>query len=471
MDKIMGSGDQSDSSLQVVGRTPILTLFMNAGLIAASALAGWTWTMVIPAGGEGGWFFIVSICGVLLGIAVHQLITRGRWFLTLLCLAAFAGSTVSAHSQGLSKRVPPASKPREPVFVKMEEIGSETFTEQYRFSGIIEPERSAFLAFSEAGLVRELYVDENDAVQAGQELAQLDTDQLLASLEEARAICVRTESNRKRLEGLLLQNATSEMLRDDAITEDQVARARVKALNTRLEDMTLKAPFAGHIAARLAEEGEFASPGKTIFKLLLMNPVKAVVGVPEKMIGLIRAQAQADVTIDAMDTTAYFKGQVTLVPLETAPDSPLYAVEITIPNDAGTLKPGMAARVSIQGRTYANATVLKTSWVQRKDAQHVIYQVVPLDVARRELMAKHSLTEPQLDDIVALVADPTHVGVARQVVLKDFVIHDGDYVVRDLLLDHPIVTRGAYLIEDLSIVRTGILKNSEDTIQRNRARE
>lgn len=465
----VGKTDQSDGSLQVEGRRPFLTIAMNLGLIAVSGLAGWVWTTVVGAAGEEVWFFMAGLCGVFLGVAIHQLIHKGRWILTLICLGAFVASMVTARNRGLSQPTPQASKPREPVFVRTESVDVQTFTEQFAFSGLIEPERSATLAFSDAGLIEALLVDDNDAVQSDQTLAKLNSDQLMANLEEAKAVCVRTESNRKRLEKLLAQNATSEMLRDDAIAEDRVAKARVKALNTKLEDMVLSAPFSGQIAERFVEEGEFASPGKPIFKLLLMNPVKAVVGVPEKMIGLIRPDAAADVMIEAMDATRQFTGRVTRVPLETASDSPLYAVEVTVPNDTGQLATGMAVRVSIEGRTFSNATVLKTSWVQRAGGQHYIFQSVPLEVAEDEFMAAHSLTSEELQDIVTLVADPTHVGVARKLVLESFVIRDGQYVVQDLPLDHPVVTRGAYLLEDLSIVRTGILKTSEDLIEDNEA--
>ncbi|MCF7974616.1 MAG: efflux RND transporter periplasmic adaptor subunit [Phycisphaerae bacterium] len=452
-------------------RSPFLTVCMNGGLITACALAGWVWVTVISTQGDKVWFFIATFCGVLLGISIHQLMTKGRWFLTGLCLAAFVGSTMTAHWQGLSRQKPLTTQPREPVFVKTERISAQAFTEQFTFSGIIKPERSALLAFAGAGLIEELHVDENDTVQTGQVLAQLNANQLLAGLEEAKAVCVRTASNRKRLEKLLTENATSEMHRDDAIAENEVAKARIKALEAGLEDMTLKAPFAGRIALRFVEEGEFASPGKPIFKLLLLDPVKVVIGVPEKMIGLIRHNAPTTVILDALDATNSFKGQVTLISPETSGDSPLYAVEITVPNAAGRLKPGMAARTLIQGSTYENATHLKTSWVQRTGGQHVIFQVVPLEEARHDFMALNALSPEQLQAIVDLLANPADIGVARQVVLKDFIIRDGDYVVRDPLPDYPVVTRGTYLLEDLSVVRTGILKHSEDVIDNNGAAE
>ena len=440
---------------------------MNFGLIAASALAGWTWTTVIGEQGNEIWFFIAGLCGIFLGVALHQLITRGRWLLTLLCLAAFAGSTAAAHARGLSAQQTQTQKPREPVFVKAEKVATQTFTEQFTFSGVIAPERSALLAFAAGELIQELHVDDNDRVRAGQKLAQLNTDQLAAGLKEAEAVCAQAASNLERFEKLLAQDATSEALRENAMAEDEVAKARVKALKARLEAMTLKAPFAGQIASRFAETGEYASPGKPIFKLLVLDPVKAIIGVPEKMIGLIRPNAPASIVIDALDTSGLFQGHVTLIASETAEGSPLYSVEITIPNDAGELKPGMAARISIKGSTYENATLLKTSWVQRTGGQHVIFQLAPLDAARDEFMAQHDLNPEQLQEIVALIADPANVGIARRFVLKDFVIRDSTYVVRDALARDPVITRGAYLLQDLSIVRTGVLKRSEGIVKRN----
>jgi len=470
LNETMGSTN-SERSLHFKGRSPFLNGFMNAGLIMASALAGWIWTAVIRSQGEGVWFVIAVFCGILFGIAIHQVVTKGRWLLTLFCLVAFAGAAMTAHSQGLSKPESLVSKPREPIFVKTEKASPQAFTEQFTFSGTIQPERTALLAFAGSGLIKKLTVDENDVVQNGQTLARLNTDQLMAGLEEAKAVCVRTASNLKRLEKLLAENATSEKLRDDAMAEDRIARARVKALQAGLEDMTLKAPFSGQISLRFVEEGEFASPGKPIFKLLLMDPVKVVIGVPEKMIGLIREEASAAVVIDALDTTEHFKGHVTSIPPETAGDSPLYSVEITVPNASGKLKPGMAARTVIQGSTYENATPLKTSWVQREGGQHVIFQCVPFEAARDDFMALNSLSTEQLQDIVDLLANPAEIGFSRQVVLSDFIIRDGNYVVRDLLPDYPVVTRGAYLLEDLSVVRTGILKQSEEMVEDNGAIE
>jgi membrane fusion protein (multidrug efflux system) len=465
LEETMRSTNDSKNPLEFKGRTPVLSACMNLGLIMASALAGWVWVTVISTGGQSVWFFIVALCGGLVGIAVHQLITKGRWCLTLLCLAAFVGSTVVAHSSGLSKQKPLTRKPREPIFVQTEEAPPQPFTEQFAFSGIIEPERSALLAFSAGGLIKALYVDDNDRVQAGQILAQLNTDQLMASFEEAKAICHSAESNRSRLEKLLTQKATSEILRDNAIADEQVARARVKALDARIEDMTLKAPFAGQIAMRLAERGEYASPGKAVFKLLVLDPVKAVMGVPERMISLIRPNAPATVFIEAVDTEAMFAGQVTLIPAETASGSPLYAVEITVPNAPGKLKPGMAARISIQGRTYENATVLKTSWVQHAGEQHFVFQLEPLDHARDDFITENTLTPEQFEETIALVADPADLGIAKKVVLEDYIVHNGHYVVPDLALDHPVVTRGAYMLKHLSMVRTGILKHSQEMIE------
>ncbi len=461
----MRSTNGSKNALEFKGRTPVLSVCMNLGLITASALAGWIWVTVISTGGEGVLFFIVALCGGLLGIAIHQLVIGGRWCLTLLCLAAFAGSTMAAHTRGLSHQKPLTTEPREPIFVQTESASPQPFTEQFAFSGVIEPERSALLAFSAGGLITELFVDDNDRVQAGQILAQLNTDQLMASLEEARAVCNRAESTRKRIEKLFAQMATSETLRDNAIADDQVARARVKALNAQIEDMTLKAPFAGQIALRFAERGEYASPGKPVFKLLLLDPVKAVLGVPEKMISLVRPNAPATVSIDALNTEATFKGQVTLIPPETAAGSPLYAVEISVPNASGRLKPGMAARISIQGRTYENTTVLKTSWVQHAGEQHFVFQLEPLDHARKDFMAENAMTPEQLEKTIALVADPADLGIAKRVVLENYFVHNGHYVVPDLSLDHPVVTRGAYMLKDLSMVRTGILEHSKEMVE------
>ncbi len=75
MEESTGNTNDSEGSLLFTGRSPFINLSMNVGLIGACALVGWVWTAVIGSAGETVWFFMAAFCGVLLGIAIHLLIT------------------------------------------------------------------------------------------------------------------------------------------------------------------------------------------------------------------------------------------------------------------------------------------------------------------------------------------------------------------------------------------------------------
>jgi multidrug efflux system membrane fusion protein len=239
-----------------------------------------------------------------------------------------------------------------------------------------------------------------------------------------------------------------------------MAVAKVNALRAQLVDMSLKAPFAGRIAARHAEVGEYAPPGKPIYTLLAMNQVKVTIGVPEAKIDAIREGAAATIVIDALSEKKSIPGRISRIGLQTESGSPLFPVEVTAPNPGERLRAGMVARVDIAVQTHAEVTVLEVPWVQRRGGRHYVFLFAPLEQVWEAVKAAHHLDDGHLRQVIALAARPADVGAARQVELRDFAIHGSSYVLFEKLPDLPLIVRGGHLLEDLSLVRTGILKSS-----------
>ena len=189
-------------------------------------------------------------------------------------------------------------------------------------SGELEAEQRVNVSPKRQGVLRELYVEEGDRVQAGQALARMDADdlderlqELMAQVRSAEAELVRSRSELERNERLYRQNAISlsdyNSVRSTFLVDQaavQAARQRLEARRVEQADLVVRAPFAGVISQRYADPGAFVTPttsasttaGATSSSIVeLAQGLEVVAKVPESDIGRIRLGQQANVRVDA----------------------------------------------------------------------------------------------------------------------------------------------------------------------------
>ncbi len=121
-----------------------------------------------------------------------------------------------------------------------------------------------------------------DAVDKGDTIARIDPRFLRIEVTRAEADVARLESDYtyrqrqlERTEELAAKNSASRTLLDEATAlRDQArhlladARAALERAQANLERTRIRAPFAGHVTARLASVGEFISIGEDVVRLV-----------------------------------------------------------------------------------------------------------------------------------------------------------------------------------------------------------
>lgn len=146
-----------------------------------------------------------------------------------------------------------------------------------------------------------------------------------------------------------------------AIAEAQVrlAEAQLAFLDAQLEQLILVAPIGGVVTTRAIQIGETAKAGTPLLTITDLSQIKLVVYVPEDQIGLVRLGTKVRVNVDAFPGDT-FRGEITFiaqeheftprnVQTEEERVDLVFAVEITLDNADGSLKPGMPADVLIGG--------------------------------------------------------------------------------------------------------------------------
>ncbi len=204
--------------------------------------------------------------------------------------------------------------------------------------------------------------------------AQANLDQLLAGAEvddlaRARADVARAEAELARLTGAQrsgtiaaqqanldaaqarLQQLTGDPTSSDlARAEARVAQAQAQLDQTqiRLDDATLRAPFAGTIAAVTVAPGETISAQQAPITLIDTSRYLVKVTVDEVDIGKVAVGQPVQVLIDALGAPS-LAGQVLRVEPLPKDDSAVTAYLVTLEVDPAerNLKPGMTASATI----------------------------------------------------------------------------------------------------------------------------
>lgn len=154
---------------------------------------------------------------------------------------------------------------------------------------------------------------------------------------------------------LLLAGARPEQL---AAAEAQVAAAQasVNLLQSQIARQTLLSPVDGVVLARTIEPGEVVAPGATLLLIGQLSQLHITVYVSEDRYGQISLGQQAAITVDSFPGRSFsgvvrqIANQAEFTPrnVQTAAgrSSTVFAIELSLTDDNGQLKPGMPADVS-----------------------------------------------------------------------------------------------------------------------------
>lgn len=312
------------------------------------------------------------------------------------------------------------------VNVEVAQVEPENFTHFVRVVGTVEAERDVTVAAEEGGVVESLLAPKGEVVAAGAALVQINDDILQAQLDQAESQARLAQETWERQKRLWEQDSVgTEIQYLQARTSAESTAAQARMLRERVARTSVRAPVTGVLDERRVEVGSMVSPGTPVARILDVDTVKIVAGVPERYASEIQPGARVMVAVDALEGRE-FAGRVDFVGSAVDRDSRTFQVEIMVPNPGLGIKPGMVANVEIAQRTLEGALAVPRVSVLRRESGYVVY------------LAK------DVNSGVQAVVRPVELGVSR-----------GDYVVvRDgLEAGDRVVTVGQQQIADGDMLR------------------
>lgn len=294
----------------------------------------------------------------------------------------------------------PAAGQAAPVAVA--EAQRSAIVDPLRLSGTVVSPQVARVSGDVAGLVARMEVALGDRVGAGaplvrldRELGRLDLDAASAETREARA---RLADARRRLED------GKRLAADDTLprNEVEVRRLAVRRAEARLDRLeiaearqrerlarhVIRAPFAGVVARRIAEAGEWVEPGTAVVELVATDRLLVEVPVPQRYFGAVTEDAAARLRFDAAPGRTVPAEIAARVPVSD-PTARTFRLRLRPEAQGLALTPGMSARVTLRLETGEEGiTIPRDALVRYPDGRTTVWVVEPGDpptVAERQI--------------------------------------------------------------------------------------
>jgi multidrug efflux pump subunit AcrA (membrane-fusion protein) len=128
--------------------------------------------------------------------------------------------------------------------------------------------------------------------------------------------------------------------------ELQAKRAGLRLAEKKLSDAVIRAPFAGHVKARMVTQGQYLRVQTPVMVIVNTDPLRVRLKVPEKVAGWISVEQPVSVTVEAYPGRT-FTGTVSRMSPSVDTETRTLELEALLRNGEGLLKPGFFARATI----------------------------------------------------------------------------------------------------------------------------
>lgn len=303
-------------------------------------------------------------------------------------------------------------------------------------AGQAEAYRRSEVATRSGGVVEGVFVQENDLVEPGDLLIQLDTTDAGVGLIQARSALLSAQAEyEERMLGGANDSLLSDSLRAErerfvrAMSGLDQAEADLERARMELEWTRVRAPFRGRVANLEAVEGAFLTSGAEVLTLVQLHPIRIHVNATESDVAYLDAGRRASVRLSAFPGEVFEARVESVNPL--VEEGRMARVTLVMPNPDHRILPGMFARVAVDAQAYPNRVLVPREAVVERDRREVVFVASGLDEEGRGVAEWRYVTTGHRNEthVEVLLDEDTDVLEAGEIVLVDghhYLAHDTD---------------------------------------------
>jgi len=259
--------------------------------------------------------------------------------------------------------------------VVIQPAGMREFVDTIQALGTTYANESVAITAKVTEKVSRINFKDGDFVKGGDTIVELTDDEELAQLAEDQATLEEAQKQLKRVQDLVKRGNAAQTTLDSQLSLVDQAKARVAGDQVLLSDRVIKAPFSGRLGLRQVSVGTLVTPGTVITTLDEINLLKLDFTIPELYLDSIKAGQQV-IAQNAAYPDMKFEGKVTAIDTRIDPVTRSVTVRASLPNNDGSLRPGMLMTINVT-RSRNKVLAVPETAISNLGAHQYVYLLGP----------------------------------------------------------------------------------------------
>ncbi len=287
---------------------------------------------------------------------------------------AGAGVVVGVWAAALSSPEELVERPDTTPAVAIQPIVPKHVDDRVYLTGVAEAWEAVTISAEMAGKIERQTYDEGDAVAAKDEIIRINTTSIEARLDQARAEHKLTEQEYERVKELRARGISSPQEYDRAATNRDAASAGLRMAEVEFAHSIIRPGIDGVVDRLYNEAGEYVTIGKPLVRVVQVDTVKVLVGIPERDVPHFKPGDPVMMRFDAL-SDRIINGTIFRIATTAEPATRSFVTEIRVDNPGRTIKPGMVARVALVRASFPEAiTVPMFAVLSRPEGRFVFIE-------------------------------------------------------------------------------------------------
>lgn len=284
------------------------------------------------------------------------------------CISGISGCSGKSTA---AQQKPPAV---DAVPVEVALAGRGEIAASYSGTAALVADHEAQVTAKTSGVLRRLYVEEGMKVKAGQLLAELDDADALAKAKQAEAQMHKAEATFAHAQAAIPKHLIPQYEYEQDKFDLAAQRAAYEAARIQLGYTRIVAPVDGVIAERNVKIGNLVQANQNLLRIVGMNPLQAVLNVPERQLGILKAGQPVQLEADALPGRK-FTGTILRIAPVVDPASGTFRVTCQFHDASDILRPGMFSRIEIVYDQRNDALTIPASALVEEDGETSVFAV------------------------------------------------------------------------------------------------
>lgn len=289
---------------------------------------------------------------------------KTAWLVSLLCLF----SSAPVYSEEKNPPLPVMTAPVELI---------ENFADPVEALGTTKSNESVDITANVTEVVNKIFFDDGQQIKRGDLLLTLEKSEEEADLKAARALLDERTASYKRAQSLQKQQALSTATLEERLALLSQTEGAIDAIQSRINDRIIKAPFDGVLGFRNVSPGTLVKPGDLITTIDDLSRIKVDFDIPSIFLADIYPGLTVEGHIEAFGEQV-FKGEVSTINTQIDPITRTMRVRAVLPNPDLLIKPGLLMSITLLKSPRSTLLIPEEAILQR-DTRFFVYKTEQVD--------------------------------------------------------------------------------------------